>query len=177
MNQLTKSHFELFGLTERFGIDPTALDAAYRNVQAAVHPDRYGGASGTERRLALQLATQVNEAYRTLRDPVLRAAYLCAHHGADPQVGSNTSMPAAFLAQQMELRERLDEAREARSAEQLRQLREELTADREALIGQLAEAIDTRGDYALAASLVRQLMFVERFGEDVDSADDLAATH
>lgn len=177
MNELNKSHFELFGLTERFAIDPTALDAAYRNVQGAVHPDRYGGAPGTERRLAMQLATQVNEAYRTLRDPVLRAAYLCARHGADPQVASNTAMPAAFLGQQMELRERLDDARDARSAGQLQQLREELTSDRQALLAQLAEAIDARGDYPLAASLVRQLMFVERFGEDVDSVDDLLATH
>jgi len=177
MNALSKSHYELFGLPEGFAIDAAALDAAYRSVQGAVHPDRFGGASDTERRIAMQFATQANEAYRTLRDPVRRAAYLCALHGADPRVHSNTAMPASFLGLQMEWRERLEEARDARSAEELRVLRDELDDSRASLIARLAEAIDGGRDYELAAGLVRQLMFVERFGEDVDAADDLLAAH
>ena len=177
MNPLTKSHYELFGLPEGYAIDAVALDAAYRSVQGAVHPDRFSGASDTERRIAMQFATRVNEAYRTLRDPVRRAAYLCALHGADPQVHSNTAMPATFLGQQMEWRERLEEARDARSPAELRLLRGELTGSRASLIERLTEAIDRRRDYELAAGLVRQLMFVERFGEDVDAADDLLAAH
>ena len=175
MHALRKTHFELFGLSEGFSIDVEALDAAYRRVQGAVHPDRHSAGSDTERRVAMQLATHANEAYRALRDPVQRAAYLCALHGVDLQVHSNTSMPAAFLGQQMEWRERLDEVREARSAPQLDALRDELTDCRRALLDDIGQAIDAQGDYANAAELVRQLMFVERFESDVDVLDELIA--
>ncbi len=171
MNPLNRTHFELFGLPEGFAVDAPALDAAYRSVQGAVHPDRHSAGPATERRIAMQLATQANEAYRTLRDPLQRAAYLCTLHGADPQVHSNTAMPPAFLARQMDWRERLDEAREARDAGAVAGLRAQLDETREALLGALADAIDRAGDYAGAAALVRQLMFVERFEADVDAAD------
>ncbi len=69
MDFLKKSHFELLGLPERFELDPTSLQQAYRRLQGAVHPDRFAAAGATERRIAMQLATQANEAYRTLSDP------------------------------------------------------------------------------------------------------------
>ncbi len=177
MNALNKTHFELFGMPEGFAVDVTALDEAYRRVQGAVHPDRFGAASGTERRIAMQLATHTNEAYRALRDPVARATYLCGLHGVDPQVHSNTAMPSDFLMRQMEWRERLDEVRETRSAAELAALRDELADTRGALLAGIAQAIDARGDYASAADLVRQLMFVERFDGDVDALDEHLAEH
>lgn len=177
MNALTRTHYELFGLPEGFAVDASALDAAYRSVQGAVHPDRHSAGSATDRRIAMQLATQANEAYRTLRDPLQRAAYLCALHGADPQLHSNTVMPAAFLTQQMEWRERLDEARDARDAGAIRALRGELETARRALLAGIAEAIDGARDFTRAAALVRQMMFVERFEADVDAAGEQLELH
>ncbi len=177
MNALKKTHFELFGLPEGFSVDVTALDGAYRRVQGAVHPDRFGAGSATDRRIAMQLATHTNEAYRALRDPVQRAAYLCGLHGVDLQVHSNTAMPATFLGQQMEWRERLDEVRESRSAPALQSLRDELSASRRELLQGIEQAIDVRADYGNAAALVRQLMFVERFESDVDVLDELLTEH
>ena len=172
MSSLKKNHFALFGLPEGFAIDPRGLDTAWRNVQGAVHPDRFAGASDTERRVAMQMATQVNEAYRTLKDPARRAAYLCALHGADPLVHSNTAMPADFLMQQMEWRERLQEAADARSTDACDALRGEVDHMRAALIAALGSAIDAQGDYPLAAERVRQLMFVDRFASEIDDAEE-----
>jgi molecular chaperone HscB len=177
MNSLKKTHYELFGLPEGFVVDAAALDEAYRRVQRAVHPDRFSAASDTDRRIAMQLATHANEAYRALRDPVARATYLCALHGVDPQVHSNTSMPAEFLGQQMEWRERLDEVRESHSEADLAVLREELADTRRTLLEGIEGAIDARADYASAAELVRQLMFVERFESDVDTLEERLAEH
>ncbi len=177
MNALKKTHYELFGLPEGFVVDASALDDAYRRVQGAVHPDRFSAASDTDRRIAMQLATHANEAYRTLRDPVARATYLCGLHGVDPQVHSNTAMPAAFLGQQMEWRERLDEVRSSLDAAELAALRDELEASRRTLLEGIAQSIDARGEYAGAAELVRQLMFVERFEVDVDALDERLAEH
>jgi molecular chaperone HscB len=172
MNALRKSHFELFGLPERYGIDAADLDAAYRRVQGAVHPDRFAGGSDAERRVAMQMATHVNEAYRTLRDPARRAAYLCALHGVELQVESNTAMTPAFLVQQMQWREELEEAREQRSEPALQAIRDELDARRGDLLGRLGRAIDEQGDYHLAAQEVRQLMFLDRFAQDIDAAHE-----
>lgn len=172
MNALKKTHYALFDLPEAFEIDRTRLDTAYRSVQAAVHPDRFAGASDAERRMAMQLATQANEAYATLRDPTRRAAYLCGLHGADPQVHSNTAMPAQFLMQQIEWRERLGEARDSASLETLAELADELGALRRALVDELREAIDARHDFPAAADAVRRLMFVDRFADEVADAED-----
>lgn len=172
MSALTRNHFELLGLSERFAIDLAALDEAYRRVQGAVHPDRFAGAPDAERRLAMQLAAQANEAYRTLKDPARRAAYLCELHGADAEVHSNTAMPAGFLVQQMEWRERLQEAAEEHRVDELEALRGELARSRAELLDELLEAIDGKCDYALGVERVRRLMFVDRFAAEVDDAEE-----
>ncbi len=73
---LTSNHFELFGLEPVFALNADSLDSAYRDIQAKVHPDRFAHAGDAERRASLQWTTRVNEAYRTLRDPLQRARHL-----------------------------------------------------------------------------------------------------
>lgn len=172
MSVLSRNHFELFGLPVRFEIDAAALDAAYRGVQGAVHPDRHAGGTAADRRVAMQLATHANEAYRTLRDPARRGAYLCALAGVDVEFESNTAMPAQFLMQQIEWREALDDARAARSAAGLQALREGLDDARDALLARLARAIDADGDYVEAAGDLRQMMFLDRFSAEIDDAEE-----
>ena len=117
-------HFSLFGLPARFDLDAQALESAWRTVAAQVHPDRFATASPAERRVAMQWAARANEAYRQLRDPLLRARYLCEQAGVDLQTESNTSMDTAFLMQQMTWREMMDDARN--DAGVLAELRTEL---------------------------------------------------
>src|SRR6266540_5365378 len=107
---LTSNHFELFGLEPVFALHADSLDSAYRDIQAKVHPDRYAHAGDAERRASLQWTTRVNEAYRGLKNPVQRASHLLALHGVDVAFETNTAMPTDFLTQQMELRERLEQA-------------------------------------------------------------------
>src|SRR5688572_9098320 len=71
-----KSHFKLFGLEPSYAVNTAALEQAYRDLQALIHPDRFAAAGDAERRASMQMTTKVNEAYRTLRDPVQRAVYL-----------------------------------------------------------------------------------------------------
>ena len=99
-----QEYFSLFGLPEHFGIDVSQLEAAYRTVQAQVHPDRFANRPETERRVAMQWATLANEAFRTLKSPVARASYLLERRGIEQDVERNTSMSQAFLLQQMEWR-------------------------------------------------------------------------
>jgi molecular chaperone HscB len=166
---IAQDHFALFGLAPRFALDLDALDAAYRRVQAQVHPDRFAAGSAAERRVAMQWATRANEAFRTLRSPLARATYLCETHGAPIEAESNTAMPAAFLAEQLEWREALDEARGDAAA--LRALEDEVGAAHAAIEERLAETLDARSDYPAAAVLVRQLMFIERLRDEIAAAD------
>lgn len=111
MIDLSKNHFDLFGLPVAFVLDVAELSGRYRELQRVVHPDRFASASDQEQRLALQQATQVNEAFEILRDPLKRAIYLLQLQGVDTSQETATTRDAAFLMQQMELREALAETR------------------------------------------------------------------
>ena len=153
-----KNHFELFGLTPAYALDLDHLDRAYRDIQAEVHPDRFAHAGAAERRASMQMTTQVNEAYRTLKSPVLRAKYLLELNGVDVGFETNTAMPREFLIEQMELREQLEEAR---SVESLKALESGLSRMKQEIEAQLVQAVD--------AGIVRKLMFLEKFGEEIDA--------
>jgi molecular chaperone HscB len=164
-----QNHFELFNLPQRFALDTSALDAAYRDVQGRVHPDKFVNATDAEKRVAMQWATRANEAYQTLKNPQKRAQYLCELNGVDLQTESNTAMPMAFLMQQMEWREELGEARAGKDADALEALDKQLRNERKAKLLDIEHQIDA-GDFHAAAQGVRALMFLEKFGEEVRHA-------
>jgi len=93
MIDFSRNHFQLFGLPEHFRVEPGALDRAYQELQSDVHPDRYATAGVTEQRLALQASARVNEAYRSLKDPVARAQYLLSLHGVNAVDETDTRLP------------------------------------------------------------------------------------
>jgi len=166
-----QNHFELFHLPARFAVDMAALDAAYREVQGQVHPDRFVSATDAEKRVAMQWATRANEAYQTLKNPQKRAQYLCELHGVDLKSESNTAMPVQFLMQQMEWREALGDARTGKDLDALESLEAEVGQDRRQRMVQIGEQLDA-GDYEHAAQGVRALMFLEKFGEELHYALD-----
>ncbi len=165
-------HFALLGLPAQFTLDRPALDAAWRQAQAQVHPDRFAVGTPAERRVAMQWASQLNEAYRVLRSPLERARYLCEQAGQDLQVETNTAMSPAFLMQQLEWREALDDARAARDLAQLDTLGDELDAVRRTLVEQVRVLLDEQQDSAAAAARVREWMFLEKFSDEIDTARD-----
>ena len=164
-----QNHFDLFRLPATFTLDQQALDSAYRDVQGQVHPDRFVNASDAEKRVAMQWATRANEAYQTLKHPQKRAQYLCELHGVDLKTESNTAMPMDFLMQQMEWREALGEARAARDSDALDALDAAVKAARKARLAQIGQQLDA-GDYDHAAQGVRALMFLDKFGEELNFA-------
>jgi len=161
-----QNHFELFHLPAVFAVDGAALDAAYREVQSRVHPDKFVNAGDAEKRVAMQWATRANEAYQTLRHPQKRAQYLCELNGVDLQTESNTAMPMAFLMQQMEWRDELGEARAGKDLGTLEALDGQLKSERKTRLAEVGRQLDA-GDFAAAAQGVRALMFLDKFGDEV----------
>ena len=164
-----QDHFSLFGLSRQQGLDADRLGELYRDILSKVHPDKHAHLSASEQRLAMQWATQVNEAYQTLKDPLKRARYLLDLAGCDARLESNTAMPAEFLMAQMERREAVTEAREAGDTDSLdrlhRQLRKELRGEYDRL-----QALLDAGNFGEATGVVRQLMFQEKLMQDIDEA-------
>jgi molecular chaperone HscB len=129
---LGKNYFELFGLPVTFEIDTADLAARYRDLQRRFHPDRYASAPDQERRLSMQMTALINEAFHTLKDPVARGRYLLGVQGISTDEETDSVMDPAFLMEQMELRESMDEARNA--------------PDRVVRLGRLAQGVEKRQD-------------------------------
>ena len=161
------SHFELFGLAPAYALDLQALESAYRDIQSRVHPDRFAHAGDAERRASMQMTTQVNEAYRTLRDPVRRAQHLLDLNGVDVAFETDTAMPKDFLMQQMEFRERLEEAK---SSKDLELLSRGISREKSDIEQEIAEQIDGQKNFQEAKTLVRKLMFFDRLEGEIEDA-------
>jgi molecular chaperone HscB len=168
---LKENHFQIFGMPEGFEVNTAALEERYRELQREVHPDRFARASQAEQRVSMQLATRVNEAYQTLKSPLRRAEYLLQLQGVDPEFETNTAMPAEFLAGEMERRERLEEAVMARDWQRLIALSSDLRTEADALLGRIDRQLEAK-DWKEAAGTLRQLKFLEKFGEEIGAAEE-----
>lgn len=157
--------FDLFQLPVAFDIDIPMLETRYRQLQSEVHPDRYVTATPSERLRSMQLATEANEAYRTLKHPTTRAQYLLQLQGFEILESSNTSMPADFLMQQMEWRETIEEAKHARDINALDQVLNELRSANKQLQSELKGLLNQQPEAAVIA--VRKLVFLDKVSADV----------
>jgi len=167
--RLDDNDFVLFGVPERFAQDRARLDERWKQLQREAHPDRFAAQGAAAQRVAMQWSVRINEAYQRLKDPLTRAAYLCELRGAPINAENNTAMPPAFLMQQMQWREALDEAT---GEDDLQVLERELSAARAHSLEKIGNALDEAGDAAGAAQEVRALMFIERFDHDVQARFD-----
>lgn len=170
MIDFSRNHFELFGIEPAFDIDFQRVEQAFRDLQAQVHPDRFAHATDAEKRLSMQWATHLNEAYRVLRNPISRARYLLKLAGVDTEEETNTAMPPEFLMAQMEWREAIAEAREAGEVAELDHLGTKLRREMHALERELAHEIDVAHDWQAAAATVRKLRFFEKLKDEIHTA-------
>ncbi|MEG2816858.1 MAG: Fe-S protein assembly co-chaperone HscB [Comamonas sp.] len=166
---LQSDDFELMGLPRQFALDRAQLDTRWKELQKQAHPDRFAAEGAVAQRVAMQWSVRINEAYQRLKHPLKRAAYLCELLGAPVRAEDNTAMPTAFLMQQMEWREALDDAADEADIDRLEQ--EVASAKREML--QKCEQLLVSAEGAQkAVQEVRSLMFVERFAQDIDRRRD-----
>lgn len=105
--KLSDDYFQIMQVPQSYDVDGAALSENYLKLQRQFHPDRFSAKSVQEQRLAVQMASAVNQAYDTLRSPLLRAAYLLKLHGLDSSGENTTVSDMTFLMSQMQLREQL----------------------------------------------------------------------
>ena len=115
-------YFSFLGLPRKLNIDAADLEQRYRALSRQLHPDYFQNASAAERRLSLERSSYLNDAYRTLRNPISRIEYLLKVEGlssgarsSDQRAKEEQKVPPALLEEVFALNEELDEIREARA--------------------------------------------------------------
>lgn len=162
-------YFTLFQLEPAFDIDAENLEQTYRALAARFHPDKFASASAFEQKQAVMMSSTINDAYRTLKNPIDRAAYLLKTLGIDADAPEHTSFAPDFLIQQMEWRETLMEARAENDLKTLENLNDEIRAEQEKLFSDLKQSF-ARQDHDTAAQQVRQGRFLDKLRNEISSA-------
>ncbi len=108
-------YFSFMGLPRRLTLDPAELEQRFRTLSRQFHPDYFYNATPAERRASLERSSYLNDAYRTLKQPIARVEYLLQLEGFAPAESGN-KVPPALLEEVFALNEELDEIRDLRAS-------------------------------------------------------------
>ena len=161
-------YFNLFQLEPSFNIDTEALEQTYRALAAQFHPDKFASASAFEQKQAVMMSSTINDAYRTLKSPIDRAAYLLKSQNIDADAPEHTSFSPEFLMQQMEWRETLIDAQMEQNHDAIRALDQEIQNTQSNLYQDLQQAFEQQ-DYESAAQWVRHGRFLNKLRKEIAS--------
>lgn len=109
-------YFAMFEIPRKLWIEMGALEKKFLQLSWKLHPDNYTNATPEEREISLRRSSELNDGYRTLRDPVARVEYLLAIEGARVEGKNKQQAPPELLEEVFELNESLDELREAKGS-------------------------------------------------------------
>lgn len=150
-------YFAAFGLPRKLSIEMSALDQKFLQLSWKLHPDNFVNATEAERELSLKRSSELNDAYRVLREPVARVEYLLQIEGERQEGEKKQQAPPELLEEVFELNESLDELRQAKSTGgDLRELKTKLQSAEENFQQKLDE-VDVQlqaaaGDWDAAAN-------------------------
>lgn len=162
-----KNYFELFDIKTGFEVDETALHNRQQQLQAMFHPDRYATANEQDKRLSVQQACWVNEAYQTLKNPAKRARYLLEVSGLELNDENQTTSDSAFLMEQIELREQLDACRSHEDPlSKCDQIEASLKSRAQKQSDDFVQIFES-GDLDAARLISRKMQFIQRIQEQV----------
>lgn len=165
------NYFQLFDLPEQFELDLTELGSRYLALQKRFHPDNFAAGSERDRLLSVQQTANINDAYHSLKQPLLRAEHILALRGLKISNEQRSFTEPAFLMQQMELREQLSEILEQADPEgAIFDIEQQLVKQRKVLQNALNQALSahTAEQNQLAAELVRKLKFFYKLQQELE---------
>ncbi len=186
--------FAVLGAPRRYDLDLTAIEARYRELTRKLHPDRFARADPRARRASLEQSVRLNEAWKTLKDPIRRAEYMLSLAGVGVDVGGgggggDTDQPGAreglstratlrvpqtLLAEVLELRSELGEARQTKDDVKVQAMAAAMRARATAATQAVAAGLDA-GDAAgleQAAREIVALRYYRRFLDEVERHDE-----
>lgn len=165
------NYFQLFQLPAQFELDLTELGTRYLELQRNFHPDNFAAGSERDRLLAVQQAANINDAYHSLKQPLLRAEHLLALRGVKISQEQRSFTDTAFLMQQMELRELLADILHSSDPYALiDEAEQQIQMQKKLLLKQLAEALvaNQHEQDLLAADIIRKLKFFFKLQQELE---------
>ena len=172
MKKLPENYFEIFGLPIQFDVSESELEEKYRTLQATYHPDRFSAAEESEKLLAVQQSSLLNQAFETLRTPLARAGYILQLQGLDIAHASQEELGMELLIQQMELRESLGDLPVSEdSLVAIDGLKKDVSSRFAAARDVLANSI-AAADWPRAKRGYHELQFLQKMLEEIDAAEE-----
>ena len=165
------NYFQLFQVPAQFDLDLTELGTRYLELQRNFHPDNFASASERDRMLAVQQAANINDAYHSLKQPLLRAEHLLALRGVKISHEQRSFTDTVFLMQQMELRELLADILHSTDPYALiDEAEQQIQQQKKLLLKQLANALDANqpAQDLLAADIIRKLKFFFKLQHELE---------
>ncbi|HXN83588.1 MAG TPA: Fe-S protein assembly co-chaperone HscB [Myxococcales bacterium] len=165
--------FAALGFARSYDLHPGKVEEAFKSLSRKLHPDRFARASAQERRFSLEQTTLLNDAYRTLKDPVRRAEHLLELRGVKMGEGSKVELPPEFLERALEDREKLLEAKVGGGPQAVGVLAREVQGRRDATLTQIAQQLralesGSQADLAPVTQLISQLRYYARYLDEVE---------
>ncbi|HDR1021002.1 TPA: Fe-S protein assembly co-chaperone HscB [Pasteurella multocida] len=165
--------FKIFDLPVDFHVDQATLSTRYLALQKSLHPDNFTTHSAQEQRLAMQRSAEVNDALQILKDPILRADSIIAiHTGEQQNIEEKSTNDMAFLMQQMQWREQLEEIENDKDSDQLMQFTADIDATKKTLLGELSTALSA-SQWQQAKAINDKLRFIKKLLIEVDRVEEL----
>lgn len=173
MFDLTTNYFALFGLKPCYQLDLKKLKSCYLELQRQVHPDNFASESDQVQREAVQRVSYLNQAYESLKSPMSRAIYLLETAGYDFNPDTQIHNDAAFLMEQMELREALsDISDEPDPISSLDQLRDKAQNSYQQYQDVFATRYDEK-NWDAAANEVNKMMFAVKLLAELSEKEEM----
>ncbi len=164
-------YFTLFGLPAGYEIDTQALAARFQDLQRQYHPDKFASGTQAEQLAAVQHSATINQAWQTLRNPLSRAEYLLSRHGFDLSSEQHTVRDTAFLMEQLELREELDEIEQAKDEARLERFIKRVKGMFDIRHQQMVDQLNNE-TWDVAADSVRKLRFLDKLRSSAEQLEE-----
>ena len=164
--------FQIFDLPVDFQLDEKALNIRYLELQKALHPDNFVSSSALEQRVAMQKSTEVNDALKTLKDPILRAeAIIALNTGEQIDLEQKSTQDVAFLMQQLQWREQLEELEDQKDEKALNAFVKEIKQETQSLLTALSESL-TSQQWMKASQQCDKLRFTRKLSEEIERVEE-----
>lgn len=164
--------FELFDLPVDFQLDSGLLSNRYLALQKSLHPDNFARSSPQEQRLAMQKSAEVNDALQILKDPISRADWIIRlHTGTEHNIEQKSNRDMAFLMQQLEWRERLDEIEQAQDLTALMDFTQDIAAVQRENLTAISTALSEQ-NWQQAEQINDRLRFMKKLNSEIERVEE-----
>lgn len=164
--------FALFDLPVQFQIDTALLSERYLALQKQLHPDNFSNSSSAEQLQAVQKSAEINDALQVLKSPIRRAeAIIALHTGETQNLEEKSTRDMAFLMQQLEWRETLEQIEQTKNETELTVFLKQINSEEKTILSELETALSAK-DWQKATALCDKLRYTQKLITEIERVEE-----